>query len=85
VVQVPGSLINDGNLVRLEYAVENFGIALIVVVGHQQCKMVQAALKGEKFSGYHLLGLVKGLEPAIKATQEKSVDAVCKTHARLTE
>ncbi|MBC8283703.1 MAG: hypothetical protein H8E32_07810 [Nitrospinae bacterium] len=83
VVQAAGNLINDGNLVRLEYAVQNFGISLIVVVGHQQCRIVQAALKGEKVSGY-LPGFVKGLEPAIEAAPEKSVDAVCKMHTRLT-
>ncbi len=83
VVQVAGNLINDGNLVRLEYAVQNFDISLIVMVGHDQCRIVQAALKGEKFLSY-LPGLVKGLEPAIEAVQEKSVDAVSKMHTRLT-
>jgi carbonic anhydrase len=81
VVQVVGNLINDGNLVRLEYAVQNFDISLIVVIGHQQCRSVQAALKGEKVSGYP--SNLKGLESAIEATQEKSVDAVCKMHTRL--
>lgn len=82
VVQVAGNLINDGNLVRLEYAVQNFNISLVVVIGHQQCRLIQAALKGEK--GY-LPSQIKGLESAIEATQEKSVDAVCKMHTRLTK
>jgi len=84
VVQVAGNLITDGNLVRLEYAVQNFDISLIVVIGHQQCRLIQAALKGEKVSEY-LSNLIKGLESAIEATQEKSVDAVCKMHTRLTK
>ncbi len=83
VVQAAGNLINNVNLVRLEYAVQNFNISLIVVMGHQQCRLVQAALNGEKVSGY-LPSLLKGLETAIEATQKKSVDAVCKTHTRLT-
>ena len=84
VVQVAGNLINDGNLVRLEYAVQNFDISLIVVLGHQLCRFVQAALKGEKVSGY-LPSMVNGLESAIEVTQEKSVDAVCKMHTRLAK
>ena len=40
VIQVAGDLINDGNLVRLEYAVQNFDISLVVVIGHQQCRLV---------------------------------------------
>lgn len=81
-VKVAGNLINDGNLVRLEYAVQNFGVSLIVVLGHEQCRMVQAALKGEKVSGY-MSGFVKVMAPTIEAAHDNSVDAISKMHTRL--
>lgn len=44
VVRVAGNIIGLSGLASLEYAVQNLGVKLIVVMGHENCGAVKAAL-----------------------------------------
>lgn len=70
VVRVAGNFLSDEGLASLEYTTAVLGTPLVVVLGHDACGAVDAAIKvvndGAKLPG-HLPGLVRHLKPAVKA------------------
>jgi carbonic anhydrase len=70
VVRVAGNFVSDEGLASLEYTTAVLGTPLLVVLGHDACGAVDAAIKvvndGAKLPG-HLPGLVAHLKPAVKA------------------
>lgn len=83
VVRVAGNVANTSSLASIEYAVANLGTPVIVVLGHQSCGAVTAALSGKDY-GYNLNHLLAHVVPAIAKSESKEVDAVVKTNAQLT-
>jgi carbonic anhydrase len=75
VVRTAGNLVDDYALGSIEYAVEHLGARLIVVLGHQRCGAVSAALGGGSAPG-HVNSLVRDIQPAITASKGKEGDAV---------
>jgi len=73
VVRTAGNLVDDYALGSIEYAVEHLGARLIVVLGHQRCGAVQAALAGDEAPG-HVHSLVRAIEPAVEAVRGKPGD-----------
>ncbi len=77
VVRVAGNFVNDDNLASIEYAVKFLGTPLIVVLGHESCGAVDAAVsvvtKDAELPG-HLPGLVETIEPAVKAVEDQDGD-----------
>ena len=63
-VRLAGNIVDDAVLATLEYAVEHLGVKYIMVLGHEKCGAVEAALKGGEAPG-HLGSLVKAIQPAI--------------------
>jgi carbonic anhydrase len=43
-IRVAGNVLNDENVASIEYAIEHLGSRLIVVMGHESCGAVKAAL-----------------------------------------
>lgn len=74
IVRVAGNVLNDENLGSIEYAVEHLGARLIVVLGHERCGAVSAAVQGGKPEG-HVGKLVEDLLPAVAAAKGKPGDA----------
>lgn len=74
IVRVAGNVLNDENLGSIEYAVEHLGSRLIVVLGHERCGAVAAAVQGGKPEG-HVGKLVEDLQPAVAAAKGKPGDA----------
>ena len=71
VIRTAGEVVDDIALASIEYAVEHLKVKLIVVMGHQRCGAVDAAVKGGKLPP-HLNVLVDAIMPAvIKAKKEK--------------
>src|SRR4051812_41307679 len=68
VVRTAGNLVDDYALGSIEYAVAHLGARLIVVLGHQKCGAVQAALSGGDAPG-HVHALVQGIQPAVRASK----------------
>lgn len=81
-VRVAGNIANTASLGSIEYAVANLGVNLIVVLGHENCGAVTAAIGGGD-NGYNLNHLVAEILPAIDASPDKSVNAVVKKNAEM--
>lgn len=73
VVRTAGNLVDDYALGSIEYAVAHLGSRLIVVLGHQKCGAVQAALSGGDAPG-HVHSLVTAIRPAVEAVKGKPGD-----------
>ena len=73
VVRTAGNLVDDFALGSIEYAVEHLGSRLIIVLGHERCGAVQAALAGGSAPG-HIEALVQAIQPAVAASKGKPGD-----------
>jgi carbonic anhydrase len=85
VIRTAGNLVDDHALGSIEYAVEHLGVRLVVVLGHESCGAVKAALADDHAAG-HVQSLVRDIQPAVKATKGKPGDRLQLTvteHARL--
>lgn len=78
VVRVAGNLAGEHALGSIEYAVEHLGTRLIVVLGHERCGAVQAALTTATAPG-NVNSLVRDIQPAVKATKGKPGDRLALT------
>jgi len=84
VVRVAGNVANSSSMASIEYAVAHCGSKVIVVLGHQSCGAVTAAVNGGD-NGYNLNHLLSHITPAIHASDEgASVTDVVKKNAELT-
>jgi len=70
-----GNLVDDHTLGTIEYGVEHLGVRLIVVMGHERCGAVQAAVAGGETPG-HIASIVRDIQPAIQAVKGKPGDQV---------
>lgn len=64
VVRTAGKVLDNVVLGSIEYAVEHLGVPLVVVLGHDSCGAVKAAVEGGTVPG-HLDSLVKFIQPAV--------------------
>ena len=86
VTRLAGSIVDDAALGSIEYGVEHLGASVIVVLGHERCGAVDAAMKGGKLPG-KIGAVVKPILPAVKAVQKSAtptLDATIDENARLT-
>lgn len=72
VVRVAGNVADAAEQGSLEYAAEHLGVPTIMVLGHTGCGAVAAAASGAHAEG-RLAGLVKCIEPAVKAVKARGV------------
>lgn len=72
-VRVAGNLVDAYALGSIEYAVEHLGARLIVVLGHERCGAVKAALASADAEG-HVGNLVRDLQPAVAMAKGRSGD-----------
>jgi carbonic anhydrase len=75
VLRVAGNVADDAVIASIEFAVEHLGTRLVVVLGHERCGAVMAAIN-HAFSEGKLNSLISYIEPAIKAGQEANGDCV---------
>src|SRR2546422_3572292 len=75
VVRTAGNLIDDHALGTIEYGVAHLGARLIVVLGHERCGAVKAALASDHAPG-HIDSLVRDIQPAVVAAKGKPGDAL---------
>ena len=78
VIRTAGNLVDDYALGSIEYAVDHLGTRLIVVLGHERCGAVTAALAGSSAPG-HINSLVRDIQPAVAAAKGKEGDALANT------
>jgi carbonic anhydrase len=73
VVRVAGHVVDPVVLGSVEFAAQNLGVPLVVVLGHQRCGAVKAAIAGEHPDG-HMDALMRRIHPAIKAASHQEGD-----------
>lgn len=64
VIRVAGNVVDATALGSIEYAVEHLGSRLVVVLGHERCGAVKAAVDGGEALP-HIDALVKAIKPAV--------------------
>lgn len=83
VIRVAGNVANTSTLASIEYAVAHLNTNLIVVLGHESCGAVTAAIGGGD-NGHNLNHLLAHVAPAVAQSEDKSVNGVVKKNAELT-
>lgn len=77
VVRVAGNFLNEDVVASFEYTVQFLGTPLLVVLGHEKCGAVDAAIKsvkdGAELPG-HIPHLVDHIRPAVKTALSESGD-----------
>ncbi len=81
VCRVAGNIANTDTVASIEYAVANCGSKAIVVLGHQSCGAVTAAVKGGD-NGYNLNHLLSQITPAVAGTSSDDINEVVKQNAK---
>lgn len=64
VARVAGNFVNDDILGSMEFATKVSGAKLILVLGHENCGAIHAAIDGAELG--HITKMLKNIEPAIK-------------------
>lgn len=75
VVRTAGEVVDAVAMGSIEYAVEHLGTPLIVVLGHQRCGAVSAAVAGANEPG-NIPDVLKAISPAVEETKGKPGDPV---------
>ncbi|GAK59177.1 carbonic anhydrase [Candidatus Vecturithrix granuli] len=75
VIRTAGNVLDDVGLGSLEYAVEHLHVPLILVVGHENCGAVTAALQGGEVHG-HLGSLLNAIQPAVSQAKTQAGNAL---------
>jgi carbonic anhydrase len=81
VCRVAGNFANDESIASMEYAVAMLGVPLILVLGHESCGAVDAAIKSIKDNSTlpgHMPSLVTAIGPAVNAVLPQGGDVLNK-------
>jgi carbonic anhydrase len=82
-VRVAGNVANTSSIASIEYAVAHIGCKVIVVMGHQSCGAVTAAVAGGN-NGHNLNHLLAHITPAIAVNEPGTdINEIVKTNAEL--
>ena len=81
IVRVAGNFTEVDGIASFEYAVKFLGTPLLVVLGHDKCGAVDAAIKASKGGELpgHLPELVEHIQPAVKAAASEAGDLLANT------
>ena len=75
VVRTAGNIVDDVVLGSLGYGAEHLGVSLIVVLGHERCGAVDAAVQGGEAAG-HIGKLIECIRPAVERSKARAGDPV---------
>lgn len=75
VIRTAGEVVDAVGLGSIEYAVEHLGTRLVVVLGHQHCGAVSAAVAGATETG-DIPDVLKAISPAIEETKGQPGDPI---------
>ena len=85
IVRVAGNVLNDEGLGSIEYGVDVLGARLIVVLGHQSCGAVDAAMKTVAAKGKapgHIQSLVTAIKPVVDSRAKGDLDTMIKANVK---
>jgi len=84
VIRIAGNIATKSSIASIEFAVAYLGSLVIVVMGHQNCGAVTAAVAGGD-NGPNLNHLLSYISPAISASDKKAtINEVVRKNAQLT-
>lgn len=75
VIRDAGNVVDDEILGSIEYAVEHLGVRLVMVLGHEKCGAISAAVAGGETHG-HIKAVVDALQPAVEQSAKEPGDKV---------
>jgi carbonic anhydrase len=75
VVRTAGEVVDKVALGSIEFAIEHLGTRLIVVLGHQCCGAVSAAVSGAAETG-DIPNVLKAIQPAVKQAKDQLGDSI---------
>lgn len=75
VVRVAGNIIDNAVLGSIEYAAQYLGVPLVMVLGHERCGAVSAAVEGGS-APVHINSLVQAIQPAVEKAKGSSGDLI---------
>lgn len=78
VIRNAGHQANLENIASVEYAVAILGAKVVLVLGHERCGAVTAALRGGEVPGM-IEALFFGLRPAVELARQQAGDVVANT------
>ena len=88
VVRNAGQVISDSAIASLEYAVAVLDVPLIIVLAHDACGAVQAAIDLDSPEHPplppHIAGHIAGIRPAVRIADSRDPEAVGKVHLEQT-
>jgi carbonic anhydrase len=73
VIRTAGNVVDNIGLGSIEYAVKNLGVRLVIVMGHQNCGAVKAAIAGGAVPP-HINSIVNQIKPAVAAARKEQGD-----------
>ena len=71
VVRTAGQVVDTVVLGSLEYAVEHLAVRLLLILGHQDCGAVKAALAGAEAPS-HLCSILQAIVPAVENAKSRT-------------
>jgi carbonic anhydrase len=74
-VRVAGNIVTPAVLASLEYAVELLETPLLMILGHERCGAVSAAVQGQPVPG-HIGDLLTAIQPAVAQTKDLPGDPI---------
>ena len=77
-----GNVANSSSIASIEYAVAHLKTKVIIVLGHECCGAVAAALEGGD-NGYNLNHLLAHITPAIELSKGQDMNSIIKKNATL--
>lgn len=81
IIRVAGNVANTSTIASIEYAVAHLATKVLIVLGHQSCGAVTAAVKGGD-NDQNINHLLHHLEPAIEASEDDaSVNEIARKNA----
>ena len=75
VCRVAGNVATPEEIGSLEFAVVELGVKAIMVLGHERCGAVKAAIEGGELPG-HIGSLVEAIKPAVESSKNQAGDKV---------
>lgn len=85
VIRNAGNVLDEHAMGSIEYAVEHLGVNLVIVMGHESCGAVGAAMKEDKESP-DIESIKEAIQPAIEACKKDnaySYENVIRKHLQL--
>jgi len=73
IIRIAGNVIDNPGLGSIEYGVEHLNVPLVMVLGHEKCGAVDAAVKGGEAPG-QIGSLIEAIKPAVEKAKTESGD-----------